>query len=143
MENGESKQKWGGVALPQILASDGGFANACPEGEAHGGCLGDLLTSASHTLGGVLQTLAGDIATLGGDHVACCLEGLLLGHVVCLNCVYYKGGSGGDGGISGHPLDCHSSGPKAHSRENASRSWSSSVKNQSGRSASSSSWASI
>ena len=125
---------------PRILASDGGLANGCPEGEAHGARLGHLLSRASVCHGSGLKTFAGDVATLSGDHVACCLEGLLLGHdVVCVNCVYYKGGSGGKGGLSGHPLDCHSSGPKAHSRENASRSWSSSVRNQSGRSASSSS----
>lgn len=90
MENGVSKQKRGGVALPQILASDGGFANACPEGEAHGGCLGNLLHGPTVGNGTRFQSVAGHVCqteTLASDDVACCLEGLLLGHVFCLNCV--------------------------------------------------------
>ena len=88
MENGVSKQKRGGVALPQILASDGGFANACPEGEAHGACLACLLHGPTVGNGTRLKGGTGHVSeteALASDHVACCLEGLLLGHGVCLN----------------------------------------------------------
>ena len=81
--------------------SDGTRAHACPEGEAHGACLSDCLSSPTHGTGTCLKIVAGHVCQGGGtlarDHVACCLEGLLLGHVVWLNCSQYRGGRGEEG----------------------------------------------
>jgi len=79
----------GGWWTPPRLSSDGAGAHACPQGKAQGARLADLLGRATHGTGARLEVVAGHVCqgggTLASDDVACCLEGLLLGHGVCLN----------------------------------------------------------
>ena len=88
----------GGGTLPR-LSSDGALAEPCPEGEAHGARLADLLSGPTHGTGTCLEVVAGHISEGGGtlarDHVTCCLEGLLLSHGVCVvDSVIIEGGEG-------------------------------------------------
>lgn len=68
----------GGGTLPQ-LSSDGARALGDPQGESHGGRLGDCLSGA--TLSECLFLQGGALGVRGTDqHVASDLEGLLFGH---------------------------------------------------------------
>ena len=64
--------------------SDGTRPDACPECETQGARFGDLLSGATHGTGTCLEVVAGHVCHAGGtlasDDVACCLQGLLLGH---------------------------------------------------------------
>lgn len=72
----------GGGTLPR-LSSDGAGALGDPQGEAHGARLGDCLSGATLSEGSGLE---GGTASIGGtdEHVASDLEGLLLGHGLCV-----------------------------------------------------------